>query len=94
LPWFRFRKKSSADQRADDTRDELESGHLGSGPEPEVELAAAEDDAAAPESSDSTRPKRRRGSRGGRGRKKPGTASDGATVETTTAPERKEGRKQ
>jgi ribonuclease G len=81
LPWFRFRRKSSADQRADDAR-ELESR-----PEPEVTPAAAAD-AAATESSDPTKPKRRRGSRGGRGRKKPGTA--GTTPETTAAPERKE----
>jgi ribonuclease G len=90
LPWFRFRKKSSADQRADVTREELESR-----PEPDVTPAAA-DDAAAPESSDPTKPKRRRGSRGGRGRKKPGTAGAGAgaAAETTAAPERKEGGKQ
>jgi len=90
LPWFRFRKKSSDDQRADHARDELESR-----PEPELAPAAAED-AAAPESSDPTisptGPKRRRGSRGGRGRKKPGTAAAGATgaAATTAAPERKE----
>jgi len=88
LPWFRFRKKSSADQRADDAR-ELES----SGPEPELTPTAAED-AAAPESTDPTKPKRRRGSRGGRGRKKPGTAASGTAAETTAAPERKEGGKQ
>ena len=87
MPWFRFRRKSSADQRADDAR-ELESR-----PEPELTPAAA-DDAAAPESSDPTKPKRRRGSRGGRGRKKPGTAGAGAAAETTAAPERKEGGKQ
>jgi ribonuclease G len=91
LPWFRFRKKSSADKRADQTR-ELES-QLESGPEPELIPAAAED-AAAPESSDPTKPKRRRGSRGGRGRKKPGTAASGAAAEATAAPERKEGGKQ
>src|SRR5579859_807212 len=85
LPWFRFRKKSSVDQRADDAR-ELES-------RPEPELAPAAADEAATESTDPTRPKRRRGSRGGRGRKKPGTAA-GAADETTAAPERKDGRKQ
>jgi ribonuclease G len=91
LPWFRFRRKSSADQRADDARD------FESGPEPELNRAAAED-AAAPESTDpsspSTGPKRRRGSRGGRGRKKPGAAPSGAAAETTAAPERKEAGKQ
>ncbi len=86
MPWFRFRRKSSADQRADDTR-EFESR-----PEPELTPAAA-DDAAATESSDPTKPKRRRGSRGGRGRKKPGTATSGAAAETATAPERKDGAK-
>jgi ribonuclease G len=96
LPWFRFRRKSSADQRADDTR-ELESRVPDSGSEPDVSPAAA-DDAAAPESSDptspSTGPKRRRGSRGGRGRKKPGTGAAGATAEASTAaPERKDGAK-
>jgi ribonuclease G len=88
LPWFRFRKKSSDDQRADDARDELESQ-----PEPELAPAAAEA-AAAPESTDPTKPKRRRGNRGGRGRKKPGAASSGAAAATTAAPERKDGRKQ
>ncbi len=91
MPWFRIRKKSSADQRADDAR-ELESR-----PEPELTPAAA-DDAAATESTDPTSsptgPKRRRGSRGGRGRKKPGTAGAGAAAETTAAPERKESGKQ
>ena len=81
MPWFRFRKKSSADQRADDA--ELESR-----PEPELTPAAADD--AGPESSDPTKPKRRRGSRGGRGRKKPGTAAAGGPrPPRRTAPERK-----
>jgi ribonuclease G len=98
LPWFRFRRKSSADQRADEAR-ELESRQFTSGPDPELTPAAA-DDAAATESestdpsSNPAGPKRRRGSRGGRGRKKPGTAASGAATETPAAPERKEGRKQ
>jgi ribonuclease G len=85
LPWFRIRKKSSDDQRADDARG------LEQKPEPELAPPAA---AAAPsESTDPTRPKRRRGSRGGRGRKKPGTGSGGAAgaSSTTSAPERKAG---
>jgi ribonuclease G len=97
LPWFRFRKKSSDDQRADNTR-ELE-------PRPEPQLVPAAAAAAAPEASDPTSsptgPKRRRGSRGGRGRKKPGTgtgagsAAGTAAAETTAAtPERKEGGRQ
>jgi len=63
LPWFRFRKKSSDDQKPDP---ELE-------PKPELTEPAAE---AAESESPSTRPKRRRGSRGGRGRKKPGSPAD------------------
>jgi ribonuclease G len=96
LPWFRFRRKSSADQRADDARD-LESRQFESGTEPELAPAAAED-AAAPESSDPTSPsagpKRRRGSRGGRGRKKPGAGPAGADTATPAGPERKEAGKQ
>jgi ribonuclease G len=78
LPWFRIRKKSSDDQRAADARG------LEARPEPELTEAAAP--AAEPESIDPSKPKRRRGSRGGRGRKKPGTGTAGAT---TSAPERK-----
>jgi ribonuclease G len=68
LPWFRFRKKDSDDQRADDAR-ELEPR-----PEPEVTRQAAENEAAA--TTDPSKPKRRRGSRGGRGRKKTGGAAN------------------
>ncbi|HKD20299.1 MAG TPA: ribonuclease E/G, partial [Thermoanaerobaculia bacterium] len=78
MPWFRFRKKSSDDQRPKDAP-ELEAK-----PEPELTETAA--DAADAEPTDPTKPKRRRGSRGGRGRKKSGSAA-GAT---TTAPERKQ----
>ncbi len=86
MPWFRIRKKSSDDQRADHAR------QLESRPEPALTTPAAAD-AAAPESSDPTKPKRRRGSRGGRGRKKPGAAG-ASSVATAVAPERKEGGKQ
>jgi ribonuclease G len=75
LPWFRFRKKKSSDDQSADVP-ELEA-------KPELTAPAA--DAADPEST-STKPKRRRGSRGGRGRKKPGSSA-GATA---AAPERKE----
>jgi ribonuclease G len=74
LPWFRFRKKKSSDDQQSDVR-ELEA-------KPELTDPAAE---AADSESTSTKPKRRRGSRGGRGRKKPGSTA-GATA---TAPERK-----
>jgi ribonuclease G len=73
LPWFRFRKKSSDDQRPDGTP-ELEAK-----PEPELTVPAA--DAADAEPTDPTKPKRRRGSRGGRGRKKPGSTAGAATPE-------------
>ncbi len=79
MPWFRFRKKSSDDQRPDvpelEAKPELE--------QPELTDPAA--DAAGSESTDPTKPKRRRGSRGGRGRKKPGS-----TAGATAAPERKD----
>ncbi len=78
MPWFRFRKKPSDDQRTDVP--ELEAK-----PEPQLTDSAA--DAAGPESTDPTKPKRRRGSRGGRGRKKPGSTAAGATA---AAPERKD----
>jgi ribonuclease G len=77
LPWFRFRKKkSSDDQRSPDTLE----------PRPEPQLTDAAAKAADSDPTDPTKPKRRRGSRGGRGRKKPGSATAGAT----NAPERKE----
>jgi ribonuclease G len=76
LPWFRFRKKSSDDQRTTDVP-ELEAS-----PEPDLTEPAAE--AADSEPTDPTKPKRRRGSRGGRGRKKTGSTT------AAGAPERKE----
>ena len=76
MPWFRFRKKSSDDQRTTDVP-ELEAS-----PEPDLTEPAAE--AADSEPTDPTKPKRRRGSRGGRGRKKTGSAA------AAGAPERKE----
>jgi ribonuclease G len=76
LPWFRFRKKKSSDDQRSDVP-ELEAK-----PEPQLIDPAA--DAAGSESTDPIKPKRRRGSRGGRGRKKSGSTPSAA------APERKE----
>ncbi|HKC78288.1 MAG TPA: ribonuclease E/G, partial [Gaiellaceae bacterium] len=75
MPWFRFRKKDSSDDQR--PTDELEAK-----PQPDLTEPAAE--AAATQPTDSTKPKRRRGSRGGRGRKKSGSAAG------TAAPERKD----
>jgi ribonuclease G len=91
LPWFRFRKKESHDERADDAR-ELEQR-----PEPELTEQAAETEAAA--TTDPTKPKRRRGSRGGRGRKKTGGAASAEAAaekkpEKTDKSSRSEPRKQ
>ncbi len=79
LPWFRFRKKHSDDERADDAR------RLEPRPEPHLTEPAAE----AAEPTDQTKPKRRRGSRGGRGRKKPGSSQSASA----TAPERKDSKR-
>jgi ribonuclease G len=85
LPWFRFRKKHSDNQRAEDPR-ELEASAESRPLEPDPNDTAAE--AAESQPSDQTKPKRRRGSRGGRGRKKTGSSS------RATAPERKDEPKQ
>ncbi|HZD86747.1 MAG TPA: Rne/Rng family ribonuclease [Gaiellaceae bacterium] len=78
MPWFRFRKKNSHDERADGAP-ELEAR-----PEPEVSAAAA----APAATTESAKPKRRRGSRGGRGRnKKSGTA---AAAEAADKPQKQE----
>jgi ribonuclease G len=76
LPWFRFRKKKSSDDQRSDVP-ELEAK-----PEPQLTDPAAQ--AAGSESIDPTKPKRRRGSRGGRGRKKSGSTA------TAAAPEKKD----
>jgi ribonuclease G len=76
LPWFRRRKNESdvaaasqpAAARVEETR-----------PDPLVVPPAAADGAATDATTDPNRPKRRRGSRGGRGRKKPGTNGAAAT---------------
>src|SRR3954454_7544265 len=69
LRWFR-RPKPPTDERAG-TAD-------APAPAPAQEVTSPPADAGA--ATDPARKKRRRGSRGGRGRKRPGTASDGATA--------------
>ena len=84
MPWFRRRKKDESDVAA---------AAAVALPEPELEPAveepepaASEEDGAAP--GDPTKPKRRRGSRGGRNRKKPGEtgAAETAPAETSDQP--------
>jgi ribonuclease E len=73
LPWFRRRKKESDVAAADAAAPALQAQS-----EPHVIEARAGDGAAA--TTDPTKPKRRRGTRGGKGRKKPGaepTQTDG-----------------
>ena len=67
MPWFRRRKNESDTAAA-------QPAALEAPREPEVIESAAEPAAGT---TDPTKPKRRRGSRGGRGRKKPGTATAG-----------------
>ncbi len=85
MPWFRFRKKQ------DDA-----AAPTGAHPEPAPVGPAVSNDAASPAASttDPSKPKRRRGSRGGRGRKKSsnGAAATAAAAEAPAAkaPERKQ----
>jgi ribonuclease G len=74
LPWFR-RRKSDSDVPAAAVEE--------TAPLPEPEVVEEPADAAAPDTTDPSKPKRRRGSRGGRNRKKPGEAAAG------DAPQRK-----
>jgi ribonuclease G len=91
LPWFRFRKKH--DPAAADA-----AAHTEARPEPAVAEPAALAEAVT---TDPTKPKRRRGSRGGRGRKKstgePATAkaatAKAATAKAVERPTRSEERK-
>jgi ribonuclease G len=86
LRWFRFGKKEQ--DAAQDAAPEVEAPPEALSPEQVAPEAAAEDSTAAP------RKRRRRGSRGGRGRKKPATAGVGEenagaeTAATTTTPAR------
>ena len=84
MPWFRRRKNDASDVAAAPA----------AAPELQPELApvvpeepAAADGAAPTESTDPTKPKRRRGSRGGRNRKKPGekAATDEKPAKPATA---------
>jgi ribonuclease G len=78
LPWFRRRKNQSDVAAAPAAAPVVEAR-----PEPLViEEAAAEEGAAA--ATDLTRPKRRRGTRGGKGRKKPGAPAGVAGDEVKT----------
>jgi ribonuclease G len=84
LPWFRRRKQQSDDAAATPAAAPVEVQ-----PDPIVESPAAE--AAGTTESDPTKPKRRRGSRGGKGRKKTVTGGDAEKAPATAAkkPERK-----
>jgi ribonuclease G len=84
LPWFRRRKDSGAAAAPDAVAPVPEART-----QPPVAAPAAADGAAAAPT-DPTKPKRRRGSRGGRNRKKPGTAGAAASAEAKApAPEKK-----
>jgi ribonuclease G len=90
LPWFRRRKNESDVAAARTAAPPVEVR-----PDPIVTTAPAAATEGAGATTDPTRPKRRRGSRGGKGRKKPGTAAAGdaaapATADAKTArPEKK-----
>jgi ribonuclease G len=84
LPWFRFRRKHDDDATAEPvaaTRPDR------SGP------AVAEAVAEAAASTDPTKPKRRRGSRGGRGRKKSGAAAAETAQPQTQKPAKTQAQK-
>jgi ribonuclease G len=79
LPWFR-RRKSDSDVPAAAVEE--------TAPRPEPAVVVAETaDSAAPDTTDPAKPKRRRGSRGGRNRKKPGES--GAPADGAEAPAKK-----
>jgi ribonuclease G len=75
LPWFRRRKKESDVAAADAAAPALQAQS-----EPHVIEARAGDGAAA--TTDPTKPKRRRGTRGGKGRKKPGAPTGAEPAQT------------
>jgi ribonuclease G len=89
LPWFRFRKKQ------DDTAADAVTSPREARPEPAVAEPAALAQAAT--TTDPSKPKRRRGSRGGRGRKKstgePATATATATAQAPKTRAKAEPRK-
>jgi ribonuclease G len=80
LPWFRRRKKESDVAAADAAAPALQAQ-----PEPHVIEARAGDGAAA--TTDPTKPKRRRGTRGGKGRKKPGAPTTAEPAESAAKPQ-------
>jgi ribonuclease G len=89
LPWFRRRKN----QPAVATADAAVAPPVEAQPEPVVvPEAAAEDGAAA--ATDLTKPKRRRGSRGGKGRKKPAAAGAAEAEEAKPAAAKPAAKKQ
>jgi hypothetical protein len=75
LPWFRRRKNESDVAAARTAAPPVEVR-----PDPIVTTAPAAATEGAGASTDPNRPKRRRGSRGGKGRKKPGTGTGAATT--------------
>jgi ribonuclease G len=79
LPWFR-RRKSVTDVPAAAVE---ETAPL---PEPEIIVEEQAVEAAPEDTTDPNKPKRRRGSRGGRNRKKPATAETGDAPEKKAAP--------
>ena len=87
MPWFRRRKNESDVAAARTAAPPVEVQ-----PDPVVTTASAATEGAGA-TTDPNRPKRRRGSRGGKGRKKPGTGTTGdapATADAKTArPEKK-----
>jgi ribonuclease G len=80
LPWFRRRKQESDVAAADAAAPALQAQ-----PEPHVIEARAGDGAAA--TTDPTKPTRRRGTRGGKGRKKPGAPTTGEPAEGAAKPQ-------
>jgi ribonuclease G len=91
LPWFRRRRKQQQDDAATaavaETPIEVEAA---AGEEPAAAEQQAGGDAEATNGAEAAKRKRRRGTRGGRGRKRAGSPADasGETVDTA-APERK-----
>ena len=75
MPWFRFRRRKDED-RAAEAAPAVEEA-----PAPAEEPAAEEQDRPTATDGGAPRKRRRRGSRGGRGRRKPGAATDVAVAE-------------
>jgi ribonuclease G len=83
LPWFRFRKRKEEHAEEHSAIATLEA------PAPPEEPSTGEPD-GTPSGGDAPRKRRRRGSRGGRGRKKPGTRTEAdASADDTPAVEEK-----